>query len=266
MVLPGVGPEFAGLVLCVFLLVGGVMFCVIGNSWRALVLLSALIAAGCSSDTLMPPQIPTGAELAAYAKSDFQVPYRIGATPEETLIIGIAYVDEKCSLFFDAIEEMNRRMKVGQSVLSTASNQTLTLMSTAKASALAVAEVAAAVEVTKVLLEQYQQEFAFAPHSTELRAITMAAMRAQSREFGSILQTSPRGVGPEVAVIAAVKKYAENCTLAQIREHWNTAIARAVERGVKPADGGNGSGSARAFGGGFEHPGTILGVNKYVVR
>ena len=143
------------------------------------------------------------------------------------------------------------------------------LLKTASASTLAIAEVAAAVEVTKVILEQYQEEFAFAPHSTELRAITMAAMNAQRKEFGTLLNEDAH-VGSEIAVIAAIKKYAENCTLAQIREHWNTAIAHAVDRGVKPADGsapGDGtSNSSRAYGATGHRPHTILGVNKYVVR
>jgi hypothetical protein len=224
-----------------------------------------VILAGCSTMDPLPPSIPSGSELADYARSDFDPPYPIGATSEDTLIIGISYVDQKCAEFFDAVEQTNRGLDVGKSTFGTASTQTLTVMNIAKASALAVAQVAAAVETTKVLLEQYQQEFAFAPHSVELRAITMAAMEAQRKEFGAVLGRTPAGVGSQVAVIAAIKKYAENCTLAQIREHWNTAIARAVQRGVKPALNGD-EANLRADRAGTPQPRTILGINKYVLR
>jgi hypothetical protein len=224
--------------------------------------------AGCSSSNLLPPSVPSGAELSSYAQADFHPPYQLGATPEETLIIGISYVDQKCAEFFDAVEQTNRKLEVGRSTFATASTQTLVVMNLAKASTLAVAQVAAALETTKVLLDEYQQEFAFAPHSVELRAITMTAMTAQKKEFGDILSRNPSSIGSQVAVIAAVKQYAQGCTLSQIREHWNTAIARAVERGVKPSPSASNSAQTnradRALG--FPAPRTILGVNKYVVR
>jgi hypothetical protein len=36
-----------------------------------------------------------------------------------------------------------------------------------------------------------------------------------------------------VEVVAVVKRYAQNCTLGNIREQWNRSIARAVLVGVK---------------------------------
>jgi hypothetical protein len=223
----------------------------------------------------VPPGIPSGAQLASYSKSEFHPPYEIGETPVDTLIIGVSYIDQRCSEFFDAVEQTSRKSRVAQSGLATGAASGLSLMATAKKSALSIAYVAAAVELTKVLLEQYHTEFAFAPHSTQLRAITFKAMAAQRKEFGELVAEG--GLDSKIKVIAAVKRYAENCTLAQIREHWDNAVSKAVREpvvadndGQAPENGGGrsgGGGRAGRSGGGYaKKPTNILGVNKYVVH
>ena len=235
-------------------------------------LIFSLGVASCGTITdLQPPGVPTGLQLANYYENDFDPGYKAGVTPRETLVVGIAYVDQKCSDFFDAVEEMNRKLAVGESVFLTAANQTQTLMTLAKKSAFSIAKVAAAVEVTKVLLEQYQKEFTFAPHSVELRAIINQAMDAQRSELGTILSQS--GIRTHYEVVAAIKTYAQNCTLANIHEQWNRAIAKAVREGVAPdstpkrgaippppAESNYRRRATRVS------PTNVLGINKYVVK
>ncbi len=231
------------------------------------VVLAGLVAGCGASGQLAPPGVPTGATLAEYSRQEFHPPYEIGKTPLDTLIIGVAYVDQRCNQFFDAVEQMNRKSHVAQSTLATGATTGLSLMATARKSALSVAYVAAALELTKVLLEQYQTEFAFAPHSTQLRAITMKAMTAQRKEFGEIVGQG--GLDSQVKVIAAVKRYAENCTLAQIREHWDNAVNKATREPVVAdavSENAAGRGRGRSADKGARPPTNILGVNKYVVN
>ena len=225
----------------------------------------------CSSLSLLPPGVPGASQLAAYARSDFGPPFRVGATPRDTLVIGVAYVDQRCSEFFDAVEQMARKAEVFKSGFLTASTQTLALMAVAKRSALSVARVAAATEITKVLLDEYREQFTFAPHASELRALVMQAMTAQRKEFGILVRDDR--LFSEVEVIAAVKKYAENCTLGTIREHWNNAVAKAVRDGVTPDTplvGPNGAFISNTTvlerAPPKPQPSNVLGVNRYVVR
>ena len=218
----------------------------------------------------MPPSVPTGAQLASYSQADFGPPYRLGTTPRESLIVGIAYVDQQCAQFFDAVEQMNRKTVVLQSGVTSASTQTLAVMAAAERSALAIAKVAAVFEVTKVLLEQYREQFTFATHSSELRSLITQAMTAQRKEYIALIERN--AIESDVEVIAAVKRYAETCTLATIREYWNAAVAKAVREGVAPAPGGNNSAGAqlslsnRTRAAASPRPGNVLGVNQYVVR
>ena len=214
----------------------------------------------------LPPAVPSGAQLSSYSQSDFGPPYRLGATPRESLIIGVAYVDQNCSAFFDAVEHMNRKTALIQSGVTTAATQTLAVMAAAEKSALAIARVAAAFEITKVLLEQYRQQFTFAEHSSELRSLVSQAMTAQRKEFSSLIARN--AIELDVEVIAIVKRYAENCTLATIREYWNAALAKAVREGVRPVSTRAGARSlagerARAI---ASQPANVLGVNQYVVQ
>ena len=229
-----------------------------------LALSATLWLAACSGDLLLsPPSIPSGSELSDYSAKNFNPNLFIGATPQDTLVIGVAYVDEQCARFFDAVEEMNRQSKVLQSVALSAGTQITALMSVAKRSALAIAEVASAVEVTKVLFEQYRAEFGFAPHSVELRAITLQAMKAQKKELEALVIRGQ--IVSHVQVISGIKQYAQNCTLAQIHEHWNNAISKAVREGVTTElPTSKGPGATRSFG--QSGPGSVLGINKYVVR
>ena len=226
-----------------------------------------LMAGGCSNALLNPPAVPTGTILATYHADNFSAAYRSNVKPGELLISGITYVDEQCVAFFDSVEQMNRQLKVGQSVFFTAGNQAQTLLRLANQSALAIAKVAAAVEITKVLLEQYSAEFAFAPHSVELRAIILQAMDAERKELEQVL-ASRKELLTHVEVVSAVKRYAQNCTLGNIREQWNRAIARAVQAGVKKDNKGSGGGAE-----GIDLPGadtsaprSILSTSRYVVR
>lgn len=235
----------------------------------ALALTSAMLG-GCSSLALLPPGVPSASQLASYAKTDFGPPYRVGATPRDTLVIGVAYVDQRCSEFFDAVEQMARKTEVLKSGFLTASNQALALMAIAKRSALAVARVAAATEITKVMLDEYREQFTFAPHASELRSLVMQAMTAQRKEFGILVRDDR--LYSDIEVIAAVKKYAENCTLGTIREHWNNAVAKAVRDGVTPdtpivAPAGAFISGATVFESAPKpQPSNVLGVNRYVVR
>ncbi|RWN27585.1 hypothetical protein [Mesorhizobium sp.] len=232
---------------------------------RTLAVATFVAAAGCTA-TPVAPVVPTGTTIREYASANFSEAVYWGATPRETLVIGIAYVDEKCIAFFDAVERTRQVTVVGQSTFLTTGNQVQAILNLAEASTLAIAGVAGALEITKVFLEQYLHEFVFSPHSSELKAIVNQAMTAQRKEFGQLVESG--ALTSQVEVVAAVKRYAENCTLATIREHWNRAIARAVDEGVAPESAVTGEADAaliitprrRAV------PTNVLGVNKYVVR
>ena len=178
---------------------------------------------------LNPPGIPGDNDLEGYATTSFGVPLR-SAHPYEQFLIGAAYVDENCSTFFDSVEQSHRKLNVSRSVLMTTSTQFATLMQVAKRSALSIARVAAAMEITKVLLEQYDKEFTFAPHSVELRALVFDALNKQKND---ILAKPPRS---QIEAISIIKKYAEICTLGRIHEYWNGALAKAVRDGVVSSD------------------------------
>ncbi len=230
--------------------------------------MGVLVAGGCSDALLSPPLIPNGATLANYYTTDFSAAYAANANPHDILISGITFVDEQCVGFFDSVEQMNRKLKVGQSTFFSAGNQIQTLMTLASQSALAIAKVAAAVEVTKVLLEQYGAEFAFAPHSIELRAIILQAMEKERTDLEGLLITRKQPL-THVEAVSAVKRYAQNCTLGNIREQWNRAIAKAVQDGVKKdASNGNGGGAEGLDigGDGSRPPRSILSTSRYVVK
>ncbi len=228
---------------------------------------ATLLLGGCAEFASLPPGIPDGVQLESYAKTGFAPPYRIGATPRDTLVIGVAYVDQRCAEFFDAVEQLARRTELARTGLASATTQAAIVMTAAETSTLAVANVAGALEVTRALLNEYRVQFTFAPHSSELRSLVIQAMTAQRRELGAVVERDPRF--SDVDAIAAVKKYAENCTLGAIREHWNNAVAKAVREGVQPdvpvAAQAAPSG-AFALRGRPPAPANILGVNRYVVR
>jgi hypothetical protein len=229
--------------------------------------IAALLLGGCSSAlSLLPPGVPSGAELDTYAKTDFAPATLMGTTPRETLIIGISYIDQRCVAFFDAVEQMNRRSEVVATGLASATAQTAIIMSVAKRSALEVARVAGALEITRAILNEYKEQFAFAPHSSELRSLVFQAMFLQGKDF---LKVAEPGLGfSQIDAVAAIKKYAENCTLGAIREHWNRAIAKAVREGVQHEGSvqdipraGPFAARGRAF-----RPTNILDVGRYVVK
>ena len=229
--------------------------------------LAASLLGGCAEFTSLPPGIPDGPQLASYAKTGFAPPYAIGATPRDTLVIGIAYVDQRCSEFFDAVEQMARRAELARTGLASATAQSAIIMTAAETSTLAVAYVAGALEVTRALLNEYRVQFTFAPHSSELRSLVIQAMTAQRKELGGLVQRDARF--SDVDAIAAVKKYAENCTLGAIREHWNNAVAKAVREGVQaettatPNAAPRGQLGLRAT---APPPANVLGINRYVVK
>jgi hypothetical protein len=238
----------------------------------SLPLFLGIALAGCGPDLPpLAPSIPSGPQLVDYSTANFDESHFIGKTPQDSLTIGIAYVDEKCSNYFDAIAQIDRQTKVSQSVTATAGNQASVLLAAAKASTLAIANVAAAVEITKVLFEQYRTEYVFAPFSIELRSITMQAMAEQKKEIETLLVQGL--IVSQVQVMSGVKKYAQSCTLAQIREHMSNALAKAVREGVKkdeplgkqnppaPVAALRESGSVPSA-----KPRSVLGINKYVVR
>jgi hypothetical protein len=233
---------------------------------RLLVAVGPALLGGCSSTlALLPPGVPSGSELEAYARSDFEPAYRLGTMPRDTLAIGLAYVDQRCATFFDAVEQMNRRAEVVGTGLASATSQAAIIMSVAKRSALEVARVAGALEVTRAILNEYREQFAFAPHSSELRSLVLQAMHGQRLELDAKVHHDTS----QIAVIAAIKKYAENCTLGAIREHWNNAVAKAVREGVQPEGAPprdavpRGALSAIP---GMRTPSSILNVNRYVVK
>lgn len=192
--------------------------------------LSGALLAGCSAAALETAAIPSGAQLSDYYANDFYPSTRIGGSPRQVMTVGVSYVDQRCAEFFDAVEQTSRKMEVAKSGFFTASNQTLSLMKIAKKSTLAIAEVAAAVEITKVLLDEYQEQFAFAPHSVELRALVFDALYKERVDLDK--KYNGTSGWSEVDAVADVKRYADNCTLGRIREHWNAAIAKAVQNGV----------------------------------
>jgi hypothetical protein len=227
---------------------------------------ATLLLGGCVEFASLPPGIPDGPQLESYAKTSFAPPYRIGPTPRDTLVIGIAYVDQRCSEFFDAVEQMARRAELARTGLASATAQSAIIMTAAETSTLAVAYVAGALEVTRALLNEYRVQFTFAPHSSELRSLVIQAMTAQRREFGDLLA---RNVPlSEVEAIATVKKYAENCTLGAIREHWNNAVAKAVREGVRADVPATSTGVPRALAleRSAPRPANVLSVNRYVVK
>jgi hypothetical protein len=233
--------------------------------FRLLVAFAPVLLGGCgSSFALLPPGIPDGPQLETYAKTSFAPPYRIGPTPRDTLVIGVAYVDQRCAEFFDAVEQMARRAELARTGLASATTQSAIIMTAAETSTLAVAYVAGALEVTRALLNEYRVQFTFAPHASELRSLVIQAMTAQRRELGDLLGQP----FSDIEAIAAVKKYAENCTLGAIREHWNNAVAKAVREGVRadlPAPP-PGVPRALALERSAPRPTNVLGVNRYVVK
>jgi hypothetical protein len=227
----------------------------------------ALLLGGCGSTfSLLPPGIPAGDQLESYARSNFAPPYKLGATPRDTLVIGIAYVDQRCAEFFDAVEQMARRSELARTGLASATAQASIIMAAAETSTLAVAYVAGALEVTRALLAEYRVQFTFAAHSSELRSLVIQAMTAQRRELGAVIERDTRF--SDVDAIAAVKKYAENCTLGAIREHWNNAVAKAVREGVRADLPAPPAGVPRPLA--LEKlapaPANVRGVNRYVVK
>lgn len=244
---------------------------VIARRLSMLALSSAVMLSSCT--TPAPTSVPSGDDISRYAATNFSRTTFWGETPRDTLIIGVAYVDEKCSAFFDSIERAKQELTVTQSTLLTAGNQTQIILTTAKAAARSIAIVAGVAETTKVFLSDYLKEFVFAPHSSELKGIVEQAMRAQKKDFGNIVtRGEPMS---QVEAVAAVKQYAQNCTLATIKEHWNNAIAKAVREGVtadipaNAAAGGNRmlpmTGQSRSQGAPLG-PTNILGVDKYTIR
>jgi hypothetical protein len=229
---------------------------------------AAFLLGGCSSLSLLPPAVPSGSELEAYAKSDFAPAELMGTTPRDTLVIGMAYVDQRCAAFFDAVEQMSRRAEIAATGLASATAQTAIIMRVAERSALEVARVAGALELTRVLLNEYREQFTFAPHSSELRSLVIQAMAAQRKDFGKVAR--PELGFSQIDAVAAIKKYAENCTLGAIREHWNNAVAKAVREGVQREFSAQSKGTpraaplgARAF---TPAPASVLDVDRYVVR
>jgi hypothetical protein len=231
-----------------------------------LVAIAPVLFAGCSSSlALLPPGVPSGSELEAYAKNDFAPAYLMGPTPRDTLIIGVAYVDQRCAAFFDAVEQMNRREEVVATGLASATAQTAIIMRVAERSALEVARVAGALEVTRAILNEYKEQFTFAPHSSELRSLVLQAMHGQRVELDATIGTATS----QIEAVAAIKKYAENCTLGAIREHWNNAVAKAVRQGVQ-AEGAPPQavprGALGAMGNAAPARRSVLSVNRYVVK
>lgn len=228
----------------------------------AAVMGSALLA-GCSAVALEQTSIPTGPQLSEYYSNDFYPSLAIGKSPRQLMTVGVAYVDQNCSDFFSAVEQTNRKMEVAKTGLFSVSNQVQVLMNLAKKSTLAIAQVAAVVEVTKVLLDEYQEQFAFAPHSVELRALVFQALAAERQDLENKYVTD--SAYSEIDAVADIKRYADNCTLGRIREHWNGAVAKAVREGVAnetPPTGGpkkkESLGGGRRYSSGF--------VGRYGVR
>jgi hypothetical protein len=219
---------------------------------------------GCSS--IQAPALPTGAQLAAYYSDEFDLPNGVGADGNDlhdALLVGIRYVDDQCTQFFDSLIEIDRRLEFEKSALLTAGTQVQTLMGLAKESALNIARVAAAAEITKVLIEQFQDKFTFRPHTVELRAIIMEAMKNQKEQLYLAI---PR---TRVEVVVAVKTYAENCTLGNIREQWDRSIAKAVREGVSPVGRepvGHGEGFLGDVPETRRSPRSVLTVDRYVVQ
>ena len=94
-------------------------------------------------------------------------------------------------------------------------------------------------------------------------------MLAQGQDFLRIATDDLEfRVFTQVDAVAAIKKYAQNCTLGAIREQWNRAMAKAVLTGVKhegtPPSGAVPRASAIARGG-APRP-TVLDVGRYVVK
>jgi hypothetical protein len=150
-------------------------------------------------------------------------------TGADKMLVGLRYVDDQCSMFFDSLIEIDRRLEFQKSALITGGTQVQTLMALAKASALNIAKVAAAVEITKVLIEQFQDNFTFSPHTVALRSLVMDSLRKQARDFAALADPN------DVTVVVSVKMYAETCTLGNIRTLWDDSIAKAVFVGVKRA-------------------------------
>lgn len=229
------------------------------------VVIGGALLSGCSSAALEPTSVPSGAQLSDYYASDFYPATTISESPRQIMTIGVSYVDQHCADFFGAVEQTNRKLEVAKSGFLTASTQIQTLMNLAKKSTLAIAKVAAAVEITKVLLDEYQEQFGFAPHSVELRALVFLALTQERQDLDT--KYSGKYTFSKVDAVADVKRYADNCTLGRIREHWNAAIAKAVREGVKPLDQPPSNGRKQeSADGSYGRPRAAYGVGRYGVR
>lgn len=222
------------------------------------VAVAALALSGCTGLNAAAPTIPSGASIGEYYDNDFAVGMNLAARPRDAMLVGIQYVDDNCATYFDSLVEIDRRAAMAQSVALTGATQVQVLMALAEKSAMAVARVAAATEITKVLFEQYREKFTFAPHTVELRSIVFDALK---KEKDQLINTTPAS---EIEAVMAVKHYAQNCTIATIQEQWNRSMAKAVAGGVKPATRGGSGGGGQAEGVGFYR--SPLSTDRFVVR
>jgi hypothetical protein len=182
--------------------------------------------------------------------------------PRDAMLVGVQYVDDHCAKYFDALVEIDRRTALAESTILTGANQAQVLMGLAAKSALSIAKVAAAVEITKVFLEQYREKFTFAPHTVELRSLVFQAMKAQREQIESLTPAT------SVEAVMITKHYAQNCTIATIHEQWNGSLAKAVRQGVASDDSPPPPPSESVFGGRGrnDRPRSVLSLDRFVVR
>lgn len=229
--------------------------------------LAATTLSGCGgldNLTAEAPAIPTGSAVSEYYDNEFAVGANLAGYPRDTMLVGIQYVDDHCARYFDSLVEIDRRAAFKESVILTGANQAQVLMGIAEKSAMAIAQVAAVTEITKVLLEQYREKFTFAPHTVELRALVRQSMTASRAQIESINPST------NIEAVMIVKKYAQNCTIAAVHEQWNRSLAKAVRQGVASddaKDSGNGDtesvfGAARTGG----RARSVLTLDTFVVR
>jgi hypothetical protein len=234
----------------------------------AAAVMSGVLLGGCSNGlenlSAAAPTIPTGTSISDYYETEFSVGASLSGYPREAMLVGIQYVDDHCAKYFDAIVEIDRRTALAESTILTGANQAQVLMGLAAKSALSIAKVAAAVEITKVFLEQYREKFTFAPHTVELRSLVFQAMKAQREQIEGLNPTT------SVEAVMITKQYAQNCTIATIHEQWNRSLSKAVREGVASADSASPPApsesvfGARSRGGG--RPRSVLSLDRFVVQ
>jgi hypothetical protein len=233
-----------------------------------------LILAGCASVIPSPVALPDGNTIGDYFKT-FEGNFPASASPADILFVGVAYVDNHCETFFDAVEQMQQRTSFTQRAVAVGSAQSVVLLTkVAETSTRAITAIAVGTTIADALFEEFRKQYLFAPHSSAVRRMVQVASEKQARDIRIV---SSQATFTRAAAIYAVQTYARNCTLANIMSLYRLAIEKGADRiaadgapiapiGATPSSTRESVGEVRQRAGGATGGTGLLGINRYVVR